>query len=349
MTKSENLANYRNFFKNFNKYNKDSKSNKCIMNIFQPEDQINRIQNGKHPYNFNKETNSNEYCHYCHKNGHTTETFNKRNFKSYNVNYEEQSNSESDPSFDFCFKLVMEIFLLQIQVRKQHFQHQFSQIKINLEDSTDLMDEYNNENIINDKNIKFLNFKNKLKFSNLNNYKNLSISNLKNYKDKNLNFKNNEIYNKNIKIKDHSSENKFEDNFSNLETLNKRKLRKTKEKTIKFNIKKKKYYQSNEERKMKDRKPILNKSYFEGKTDPGENRSLIKSLDGKIRLVVIDFPQIKGVDYTSTYSSTIEMNSFSIHHKTNFDNNNNSNNNDINNNDDDDDDDDNNNNNNNNN
>jgi len=42
--------------------------------VFQPEDQINRIQNGKHPYNFNKETNSNEYCHYCHKNGHTTET-----------------------------------------------------------------------------------------------------------------------------------------------------------------------------------------------------------------------------------------------------------------------------------
>ena len=30
----------------------------------------------------------------------------------------------------------------------------------------------------------------------------------------------------------------------------------------------------------------------------------------KVRLVVIDFPQIKGVDYTSTYSSTIEMNSF---------------------------------------
>jgi len=30
---------------------------------------------------------------------------NKRNFKSYNVNYEEQSNSESDPSFDFCFNI----------------------------------------------------------------------------------------------------------------------------------------------------------------------------------------------------------------------------------------------------
>ncbi|KAG4095819.1 hypothetical protein H8356DRAFT_1361553 [Neocallimastix lanati (nom. inval.)] len=49
--------------------------------------------------NFNKETNSNKYCPYCHKNGHTTDNYNllsrkgtKRNLKSYNVNYEGQNN-----------------------------------------------------------------------------------------------------------------------------------------------------------------------------------------------------------------------------------------------------------------
>jgi hypothetical protein len=116
-----------------------------IKETYQHEDQINRVRNGKLPYNFNKEANSNEYCQYCHKNGHTTDNcfFNpsnspnnnyrgekkninnksrnkikikrtslnrkgsKRNFKSYNVNYEEQnnSNSDSDPSFDFCFNI----------------------------------------------------------------------------------------------------------------------------------------------------------------------------------------------------------------------------------------------------
>jgi len=43
-----------------------------------------------------------------------------------------------------------------------------------------------------------------------------------------LNFKNNKIYG-NIKIKDYNPENESEDNFSDLEALNKRKLRKTKE------------------------------------------------------------------------------------------------------------------------
>jgi len=41
----------------------------------------------------------------------------------------------------------------------------------------------------------------------------------------------------NIKIKEDNSENESEDNFSDLETIDKRKLRKTKEKDNKFNIK----------------------------------------------------------------------------------------------------------------
>jgi len=108
-----------------------------IKEVYQYEDQINRVGNGKLPYNFNKETNSNEYCYHCHKNGHNTDNcfFNpsnlpnnnyrrekknnnnksrnkkqkkkkrtslsrkgsKRNYKSYHVNYEEQNNSDSDP------------------------------------------------------------------------------------------------------------------------------------------------------------------------------------------------------------------------------------------------------------
>ncbi|KAG4107617.1 hypothetical protein H8356DRAFT_1387845 [Neocallimastix lanati (nom. inval.)] len=115
----------------------------------QHEDQINRVRNRKLPYNFNKKTNSNEYCQYCHKNGYTTDNcfFNlsnspnnnyrgekknnnyksrnkiknkitslsrkssKRNFKFYDVNYEEQNNSDSDsdPSFDFCFNIATNI------------------------------------------------------------------------------------------------------------------------------------------------------------------------------------------------------------------------------------------------
>ncbi|KAG4085597.1 hypothetical protein H8356DRAFT_1335300 [Neocallimastix lanati (nom. inval.)] len=43
--------------------------------------------------------------------------------------------------------------------------------------------------------------------------------------------------NENVKIKDYNSDNVSEDNFNDLETLNKRKLRKTKDKDIKFNIK----------------------------------------------------------------------------------------------------------------
>ncbi|KAG4092548.1 hypothetical protein H8356DRAFT_1405121 [Neocallimastix lanati (nom. inval.)] len=120
-----------------------------IKEVYQHEDQINRVRNGKLQYNFNKEINSNEYCQYYHKNGHNTDNcfFNpsnspnnnyrgekknnnnksinkiktkrvslsrngsKRNFKSYNVNYEEQnsSDSDSDPSFDFCFNITTNI------------------------------------------------------------------------------------------------------------------------------------------------------------------------------------------------------------------------------------------------
>ena len=93
----------------------------------------------------------------------------------------------------------------------------------------------------------------------------------------------------NIKIKHYNSKNESENNFSDMETLEKRKIRRTKEKVIKCNIKrnnkisdkqvnkndknntkktknyrkrKRKKYQSNEERKMKDRIPTLNKSIF---------------------------------------------------------------------------------------
>jgi len=55
-------------------------------------------------------------------------------------------------------------------------------------------------------------------------------------KNEKLNLENIKIY-ENIKIKDYNSENEPEDNFSDLETLDKRKLRKTKEKDIKNNIK----------------------------------------------------------------------------------------------------------------
>jgi len=54
----------------------------------------------------------------------------------------------------------------------------------------------------------------------------------------------------------------------------------------KIEKRKKKYYQSNEERKMKDRKPILNKSYFEGKTDPGENRSRKRNRINNINTII---------------------------------------------------------------
>ena len=93
----------------------------------------------------------------------------------------------------------------------------------------------------------------------------------------------------NIKIKHYNSKNESENNFSDMETLEKRKIRRTKEKVIKCNIKrnnkisdkqvnkndkintektknyrkrKRTKYQSNEERKMKDRIPTLNKSIF---------------------------------------------------------------------------------------
>jgi len=104
-----------------------------------------------------------------------------------------------------------------------------------------------------------------------------------------LDLENNKVY-ENIKIYLKNSENESEDNFSDLKTLNKGKLRKIKEKDIKFNIKrnnknfdkhvnkndkndkrkiiekgKRKNEQSNEERKMKDRTSILNKSFFERK------------------------------------------------------------------------------------
>jgi len=47
---------------------------------------------------------------------------------------------------------------------------------------------------------------------------------------------------KNIKINGYNSENESEDSFDDLKPLDKRKLRKTKEKNIKFNIKRNKKY-----------------------------------------------------------------------------------------------------------
>jgi len=46
-----------------------------------------------------------------------------------------------------------------------------------------------------------------------------------------LNLENNKIY-ENIKINDYNSENEYEDSFSDLKTLNKRKLRKPNERII---------------------------------------------------------------------------------------------------------------------
>ena len=37
---------------------------------------------------------------------------------------------------------------------------------------------------------------------------------------------------------------------------------------------------------MKDKKPILNKSYFEGKTDPGENRSRKRNRINNINTII---------------------------------------------------------------
>ncbi|KAG4092254.1 hypothetical protein H8356DRAFT_855775, partial [Neocallimastix lanati (nom. inval.)] len=107
------------------------------------------------------------------------------------------------------------------------------------------------------------------------------------------NLENNKIYDNN-KMNDYNSENGSEDSFSDLESLDKRKLRKNKEKNFKFNIKrnnkifdklvnkndkidnektknyrkrKRKNYQLNEERKIKDRISTSNKPFFERKTD----------------------------------------------------------------------------------
>ncbi|KAG4099723.1 hypothetical protein H8356DRAFT_846370, partial [Neocallimastix lanati (nom. inval.)] len=107
------------------------------------------------------------------------------------------------------------------------------------------------------------------------------------------NLENNKIYDNN-KMNDYNSENESEDSFSDLEPLDKRKLRKNKEKNFKFNIKrnnkifdklvnkndkidnektknyrkrKRKNYQLNEERKIKDRVSTSNKPFFERKTD----------------------------------------------------------------------------------
>ncbi|KAL6625811.1 hypothetical protein U3516DRAFT_741810 [Neocallimastix sp. 'constans'] len=70
--------------------------------------------NGKFPYNFNSEPIFKPIpprFTFCHKNGKGS----KRNFKSYNVNHEEQNNSDSDsdsdsvpdPSFDFYSNITI--------------------------------------------------------------------------------------------------------------------------------------------------------------------------------------------------------------------------------------------------
>jgi len=45
-----------------------------IKEVYQLQDQINRVRNGKHPYiiSINKQIPTNN-CHYCHKNGHTND------------------------------------------------------------------------------------------------------------------------------------------------------------------------------------------------------------------------------------------------------------------------------------
>ncbi|KAL6621837.1 hypothetical protein U3516DRAFT_745181 [Neocallimastix sp. 'constans'] len=76
-----------------------------IKEVYQHKDQINRVRNGKIPYNFNKETNFTEYCHSLNdyrgekKNNNNKKSRNKNKNKRTllswkdNVNYEEQSNS----------------------------------------------------------------------------------------------------------------------------------------------------------------------------------------------------------------------------------------------------------------
>ena len=66
-----------------------------IKEVYQHEDQINRVRNGKIPYNLNKEINFNEYCQYCHKNGHTTDNcfFNPLNSSNYNYRGEKKNNN----------------------------------------------------------------------------------------------------------------------------------------------------------------------------------------------------------------------------------------------------------------
>ncbi|KAG4092551.1 hypothetical protein H8356DRAFT_886283, partial [Neocallimastix lanati (nom. inval.)] len=72
----------------------------------------------------------------------------KRNFKSYNVNYEEQnnSNSDSDPSFDFCFNI-------KTNIAKDNFNNSSitsRNIRVN-EVTTEILKEENN--IMEDNNI----------------------------------------------------------------------------------------------------------------------------------------------------------------------------------------------------
>ncbi|KAG4101636.1 hypothetical protein H8356DRAFT_1331888 [Neocallimastix lanati (nom. inval.)] len=77
---------------------KNNKSKKLYYIYIKHEDQTNKVRNGKLPYNFNKETNFNEYCQYCHKNGHNTDNcfFNPSN--SLNNNYRGENKNKNNKS-----------------------------------------------------------------------------------------------------------------------------------------------------------------------------------------------------------------------------------------------------------
>ncbi|KAL6589057.1 hypothetical protein U3516DRAFT_860547 [Neocallimastix sp. 'constans'] len=234
--------------------------------VYQHEDQINRVRNRKLPYNFSKEANLNEYCHYNN-----------------NIKEEKYGKFENDKkqdifliySSDSLGHRFLDITLQSIIIIRDN--------KINLENNTDLMDKYYNENM------------NKLKISNLNNYENFSKLNLINYeiinqklyesKTENNHKKNLVImkyeklyleimkYMKKIKIKVYNPENESEDNSKKTENNRKRK---------------RKNYQSNEERKMKSRISILNKLYFKRKTNSdNENESCIRNRVNNINTLIL--------------------------------------------------------------
>ncbi|KAG4108404.1 hypothetical protein H8356DRAFT_1349587 [Neocallimastix lanati (nom. inval.)] len=126
MTKSGNSTTSESSSNTSAKYNKSNNQRTVLFEVEHPnsdlklfpeeKEELESDNNGKFPYNFNSEPIFKPIpprFTFCHKNGKGS----KRNFKSYNVNHEEQNNSDSDsdsdsvpdPSFDFYSNITINI------------------------------------------------------------------------------------------------------------------------------------------------------------------------------------------------------------------------------------------------